>query len=100
MSLGGNVNKRRMSVSQPDMWSIFHIKNQWNILAIENYYVNYQNVKKFILLSSPDTKRRLMQYVRRVYATINFPSIITLIPGKTGQYTKLTSSNPDKYDIR
>ena len=41
LSLGGNVNTRRMS--QPDMGSIFHLKNQWNILVIGNYYVNYQN---------------------------------------------------------
>ena len=41
LSLGGNVNIRRMS--QPDMGSIFHIKNQWNILVIGNYYVNYQS---------------------------------------------------------
>ena len=32
LSLGGNV--RRMS--KPDMGSIFHIKNQWNILVIES----------------------------------------------------------------
>ena len=40
LSLGGNVNTRRMS--QPDMETIFFIKkNQWNILVIENYYVKY-----------------------------------------------------------
>jgi len=38
LSLGDNVNTRRMS--NPDMGSIFHIKNQWNILVIRNYYVN------------------------------------------------------------
>ena len=32
LSLGGKVNKRRMS--QPDMGSIFHIKKQWKILVI------------------------------------------------------------------
>ena len=37
----GNVNTRRMS--KPDMGSIFHMKNQWNILGIENFYVKYQN---------------------------------------------------------
>ena len=41
LSLGGNVNTRRMS--QPDMGFISHIKNQRNILVIGNYYVNYQN---------------------------------------------------------
>ena len=33
LSLSEKVNTRRMS--QPDMESIFHIKNQWNILVIE-----------------------------------------------------------------
>ena len=41
LSLCGNLNTRRMS--QPDMGSIFHIKNHWYILVIGNYYVNYQN---------------------------------------------------------
>ena len=53
--LGGNVNTRRMS--KLDMGSIFQIKNQWNILVIGNFYVNYQNL---ILLTSSDTKRTLM----------------------------------------
>ena len=30
-------------MSKTDMGSIFHIKNQWNILDIGNNYVNYQN---------------------------------------------------------
>ena len=55
LSLGGNVNTRRMS--QPDMGFIFHIKNQWNILVIGNYYENYQNS---MLLTSSDTKRKLL----------------------------------------
>ena len=58
LSLGGNVNTRRMS--QPDMGSIFHIKIQWNILVIGNSSVNYQNVQNVMLLSSSDTKRTLM----------------------------------------
>ena len=89
LPLSGNVNTRRMA--KPDMGSIFHIKNQWNILVIGNYYVNYQNL---MILTSSDTKRTLMhlflftnsawenwfQYVRRVYtAAIKFPCIITLI---------------------
>ena len=41
LSLGGTVNTRRMS--KPDMESIFHIKNQYNILVIGSFYVNYQN---------------------------------------------------------
>ena len=48
----GNVNTRRMS--NPDLGSIFHIKNQWNILVIGNYYQN------LMLLISSDTKRTLM----------------------------------------
>ena len=54
LSLGGNVNTRRMS--KPDMGSIFHINNQWNILVIGNYYVNYQNS---MLLTSSNTKLTL-----------------------------------------
>ena len=37
----GNVNTRRML--QTDMGSIFHLKKQWIILVIGNFYVNYQN---------------------------------------------------------
>jgi len=58
LSLGGNVNTRRMS--KPDMGYIFHIKNQWNILVMGNYYVNYQNYENLMLLTSSDTKRTLM----------------------------------------
>ena len=61
LSLGGNVNTRQMS--QPDMGSTFHIKNQWNILVIRNYYLNYQNYQNYqnlMLLTSSDTKRTLM----------------------------------------
>ena len=54
LSLGVNVNTRR--TSKPDMGSIFHKNNQWNILVIGNYYVNYQNS---MLLTSSDTKRTL-----------------------------------------
>ena len=35
VSLGSNVNTRRML--PPDVGSIFHIKNQWNILVVGNY---------------------------------------------------------------
>ena len=41
LSLGDNVNTRR--ISQPDMGSIFYIKNQLTILVKGNYYVNYVN---------------------------------------------------------
>ena len=59
LSQGGNVNTRRMS--KPDMGSIsFTLKNQWNILVIGNYYVNYQNYQNLMLLTSSDTKRTLM----------------------------------------
>ena len=90
LSLDGEVNTRRMS--QPDMGSIFHIKNQWNILVIGNYYVNYQNIQTcfyapqilnehwciYSYLQIPP-RENWFHYVRRVYATsINFPCIITL----------------------
>ena len=96
LPLGGNINTRRMSQPDMGMGSIFHIKNEWNILVIGNYYVNYQNYQNSMVLSSTDTKRTLrhlfiysclqisprenwFQCLRRVYATaINFPCIITL----------------------
>ena len=49
LSLGGNVNTRRMS--KPDMGSIFHINIKWNILPIGNYYVNYQNDQNSMVLT-------------------------------------------------
>ena len=52
LSMGGNVNTRR--TSKPDIGSIFHIKNQWNILVIGNYYLNS------MLSTFSDTKRTLM----------------------------------------
>ena len=55
LSLGGNVNTRRMS--KPDMGSIFLIQNQSNILIKGNYYENYQNYQNQMLLSSSDTKK-------------------------------------------
>ena len=58
LSLGGNVNTRQMS--KPEMGSIFHIKNRWNILVIGNNYVNYQNFQNLMLLTSSDTIRTLM----------------------------------------
>ena len=58
LSLGGNVNTSLMS--KPDMGSIFHIKNQWNILVTGNYYVNYQNYQSLMLLTSSDTRQTLM----------------------------------------
>jgi len=90
LSLGGNVNTRRMS--KPEMGSIFHINNQWNILVIGNYYVNYQNYQNAMFLTSSDTRGTLrhlflftnsaqnwFQCVRRVYTTaIIYPCITFL----------------------
>jgi len=56
LSLGANVNTRRMS--QPDMGSIFHIKKSMKYSS--NYYVNYQNYQNLMLLTSLDTKQTLM----------------------------------------
>ena len=52
LSLGGNVNTRRMS--KPDMGSIFHIQKINEILCELS---NYQNL---MLLTSSETKRTLM----------------------------------------
>ena len=81
-------------MSKPDMGFIFHIKNQWNILATGNYYVNSQNFRNSMLLYPPrilnehwcifsclqiPPRENWFQYVRRVYATgINFPCMSTL----------------------
>jgi len=104
LSLGGNINTRRMS--QPYMGSIFHIKNQWNILTIGNYYVNYQNYQNSMLLTSSDTKRTLMHlflftnsaqrelvsYVRRVYATaIRFLGWLCVRPQNLCIFIKVSS---------
>ena len=55
-------------MSKPEMGSIFHIKNQWNILVIGNNNVNYQNYQHVMLLTSSDTKRTLM----RLFLFTNF----------------------------
>ena len=76
LSLGGNVNTRQMS--QPDMGSIFQTKNQWNILVIGNYYVNYQNFQNVMLLTSSDTKRTLIHlFLFTKSAQIELVSICT-----------------------
>ena len=76
LSLGGIVNTRQMS--QADMRSIFHIKNQWNILVTGNYYGNYQNFQNSVLLSSSDTKRTLMHlFLLTNYAQRELVSICT-----------------------
>ena len=81
-SLGGNVNTRRMS--KPDKGSIFQIKNRWNILVIGNDYVNYQNYKNLMLLTSSETRGKW-------YASI---LVYKFCPEKTGfkiyvEYTQL-----------
>ena len=59
MSLGGNVNTRRMS--NPDIGSIFHIKNLWNILFIGNYYMNIKIFQiQWLILTSSATIRKMM----------------------------------------
>jgi len=88
LSLIGNLNTRRMS--KPGMGSIFQIKNQWNILVIGNYYMNYQNYQNLMLLTSSDTLRTLMhllftnsaqrELVSNCTQSIrNFPCVITLL---------------------
>ena len=86
---GYNVNTRQMS--KPDMGSIIHIKNQWYILVIGNFYMNYQNYQNLMLFTPSDTKRTMMHlllftnsaqrvYVLRVYAnSIHFPCITSLV---------------------
>ena len=92
VSGGGNVNTRR--ILKPEIGSIFHIQNRWNILVIRNFYVNYQNFQNLMLLTYSNTKRKLMhlflftnsaqrelvsQYVRRPYTTaISFPCLTFL----------------------
>ena len=79
LSLGGNVNIRRMS--KPDMGSIFHIKNQWNILVIGNYYVNYQNYqiqcfyppRMHLFLLTNSAQRELVSICTQIIRNCNFP---------------------------
>ena len=54
LSLSGKVNTCHLT------WNPFSQKNQWNILVIGNYYVNYQNYQFLMLLTPSDTKRTLM----------------------------------------
>ena len=55
LSLGGNVDTRRMS--KPDMGSIFHIKKS---MKYYSGHVNYQTYQNLMLLTSSDTDRTLM----------------------------------------
>ena len=77
LSLGGNVNTRRMS--QPDMGSIFHIKNQWKIQCFYPPRILNEHWCIYSCLQI-STRENWFQYVSRVYATeIKFLCIITLI---------------------
>ena len=55
LSLGGNVNTRRML--QPDIGSIFHIKKSMKYSGHRNLLCELSNL---MLLTSSDTKRTLM----------------------------------------
>ena len=57
LSMGGNVNTRRMS--QPDRGSIFHIKKSMKYSGHRKLFYLNNKIIKFIL-SSSDTKRTLM----------------------------------------
>ena len=50
-SLGGNVNKRRMS--KPDIGSIFHIKKSMKYSG-HRKHMNYQNYQNLMLLTSSE----------------------------------------------
>ena len=58
LSLGGKVNTRRTHTAWHGI--NFHKNNLWNILALGNYYVNFQNYQNSMLLTSSDTRRTLM----------------------------------------
>ena len=76
LSLGGNIYTRRMS--KPDRGSIFHMRNQWNILVIGNYYVNYHNYQNVMLLTSSETGRTLMhQFLFTKFAQRELVSMCT-----------------------
>ena len=93
LSLGGNVNTRWMS--KPEMGSIFHINNQWNILVYRKLFCELSKLSKFnafnLLGYQTNTwgiysclqippRENWFQYVRRVYANaINF-HCITFLP--------------------
>ena len=70
----------------------FHKNNLWNILVIENYFVNYQKLSKYNASRILDEhwciysclqippRENWFQYVRWVYTTaINFPYITALV---------------------
>ena len=58
LSLGGKVNKRRMS--KPDMGSIFHIKKSMKYFGHWKLLCELSKLSNLMLLTSSDTKRKLM----------------------------------------
>ena len=58
LSLGGNVNTRRML--QPDMGSIFHIKKSMKYSGHRKLLCEISKLSNLMLLTSSDTKRTLM----------------------------------------
>ena len=58
LSLGGNVNTRRMS--KPDMRSIFHIKISMKYSGHRELLCELSKLSKFNALTSSNTKRTLM----------------------------------------
>ena len=58
LSLGGNVNTRRML--QPDMGSIFHIKKSMKYSGHSKLLCELSKLSNLMLLTTSDTKRTLM----------------------------------------
>ena len=58
LSLGGNVNTRRMS--KPDMGSIFHIKKSLKYSGHRKLLCELSKLSNLMLLTSSKTKRTLM----------------------------------------
>ena len=58
LSLGGNVNTRRMS--KPHMGSIFHIKKSMKYSGHRKLLCELSNFQNSLLLTTSDTKRTLM----------------------------------------
>ena len=70
LSLGGNVNTRRML--QPDMGSIFHIKKKINEIysGHRKLLCELSKLSNLMLLSSSDTKRTLIWCI---YSCLQIP---------------------------
>ena len=91
LSLGGNVNSRRMS--KPDMGSIFHIKKSMKYSGHRKLLWELSKLLKFNVLTSSDTKQTLMhlflftnsaqrEMVSMCTTAINFPCITPLVLGR------------------